>query len=103
MLQAKNRTRIISLIKGIVFIGCPHGIGHRAVLKENCAFLLQQCLPGRSFKKLLEIRNWEDKMVEVSEEFAKWSFQFPILSIYEGRPTLKRSFIQSKHKTVSAT
>ncbi|KAF6843870.1 tetratricopeptide repeat domain-containing protein [Colletotrichum musicola] len=99
MLQAKNRIRTISLIKGIVFIGCPHGIGHRDVLKENCAFLLQQCLPGRSIKKLLEIRNWEDKMLEVSEEFAKWSFHFPILSIYEGRPTLKKSFIQSKHKT----
>ncbi|OIW26047.1 hypothetical protein CONLIGDRAFT_717687 [Coniochaeta ligniaria NRRL 30616] len=100
--QFQEYQYILNLVAGVVFISCPHGTDSPELLKENIVFLLKQYASERLGNQvIIDLKHGaEAHLLGIHRRFSAMSFGFDIISIYETRPTTRKSLVRSKHKII---
>lgn len=100
--QFQEYQYMLNLIAGVVFLSCPHGTDTPEMLKDNIVFLLKQYAAERlGNQAVTDIKHGaETHLLGIHRRFSAMSFGFDIISIYETRPTTRKSLVRSKNKIV---
>ncbi|KAK3935813.1 hypothetical protein QBC46DRAFT_357973 [Diplogelasinospora grovesii] len=100
--QFQEYQYILNLIAGVIFISCPHGTESPKLLEENCLFLFRQYSSERPTNQTLATikAGLEGHMLGISRRFGGVRFGFDILTLYETRPTTRKSLVRSKRKII---